>query len=83
MDPKQKLIQALLAEQTRLGLSQEQFAEKLGINRSTWNWVRGGVNNPGLRVLSGIVKSFPELNPVLIEYLEAYDPENDLLKRAS
>ncbi len=83
MNPKQRLIQALCEQQIKLGLTQEQFAEKLGINRSTWNWVREGINQPGLRVLAGVAKSFPELKNELIAYLETYSPETETQLRAS
>lgn len=77
MDQKQKLIKALSDEQKNLQLTDEQFAKLLGVNRTTWIWVKTGVNNPGLRVLAGVAKSFPELKVELIEYLEAYLPDSE------
>lgn len=83
MDPKEQLVKALSKKQEMLGLTHEQFADLLGVNRSTWDWVRKGVNNPGLRMLAGISKNFPDLQEEMVAFLKTYQAENESLVKVS
>jgi transcriptional regulator with XRE-family HTH domain len=79
-----QLIERLEQKRQALGLNHYQFSSRLGIRHGTWNWVRLGVANPGLRVLAGIVQAFPELNHEVITFLVNFkEVDEKSQKRAS
>lgn len=56
------LVAALIARQRDLDESDLLFAQRLGISRQTWQFIRTGVRVPGLRTVRGIRQAFPELS---------------------
>ena len=46
--------------QEKEGLTDKEFAGLLGVHRDTWAKVKGGVRNPGLQVLDGFDRQFPD-----------------------
>jgi transcriptional regulator with XRE-family HTH domain len=73
MNENYRLVQRLQKRQKQLNLNHVQFAAKLGVSRSAWNFVRTGQKPPGLIVLSGIVKAFPEMGKEVVFFLRTYD----------
>lgn len=43
------------------GISEAEFAKKIGVAHSTVNRVLNGKRNPGGKFISGVLKEFPEL----------------------
>lgn len=75
------LIQQLETKRTDAKLSGEQFADMLGIKRVTWWNIKTGGRSIGPTVLAKIIRTFPELKPQVLEYLEAY-PDKQQAKAA-
>lgn len=55
------LTEKLKAKQVREGLSDVAFSKKLGISRQTWAFVKGGTRKPGMKFLSAVIKTYPDL----------------------
>ena len=63
------LFQRLLDRQRQLRLSDRQFANLLGIPRSTWQLTRTGVRPVGRRVAVAALQTFPDLAPDVALFL--------------
>ena len=55
------LLDSLKTKQQELGLSDREFAEKLGVPRVTWTCTRLGYKRIGETILVAVVRAFPEL----------------------
>lgn len=66
-----KLIEATKVKQKASGLSDKRFASSLGIDRSTWSYLKSGKRNPGMKFLAAIAQNFPDLKPLID--VEIYD----------
>jgi len=55
------LLQKLIEKQKLEGLSDGKFALKLGISRQLWQATRTGKMRIGERLITGVLKAFPEL----------------------
>lgn len=55
------LIEKLKEIQTKEGLSDYKFAEKLGVSHQLWQMTRTSKRELGLAVLQGIIRAYPEL----------------------
>ncbi len=64
-----ELIVEIKALQERRKLSDRQFAISIGIDPSTWSYIKNGDNQPGVKVLSSIIRVYPELNTVILNYM--------------
>jgi transcriptional regulator with XRE-family HTH domain len=64
------LLKAVRELRENRGLSERQFALSIGIDPSTWSYIVSGGNNPGSKVLSGITRVYPELNTVVLNYMQ-------------
>lgn len=56
-----KLLDKIIAKQRQRGLSDRQFAELLGVPRSTWQLTRSGTVAMGPRVARAAHRTFPDL----------------------
>lgn len=63
------LRERLIARQRELGLSDREFAQLLGVPRSTWQLTRAGRKRVGPRIARAIIKAFPDLAPEAISFL--------------
>lgn len=63
------LVVKIQQVQKESGLSDGAFADKVGIDRSTWSYIKSGKRRPGARVLSAIMKHFPQLTLDIMNYL--------------
>jgi len=62
----QKLQDAARAE----GIEHDNaLAMKLGITQPMLTHIRVGRHKPGLKVLGGIIRNWPELEPAVLEYI--------------
>lgn len=55
------LLEALVSKQRARKLTDQQFADELGIPRSTWQLTRSGEKPLGPRVLRAVLHTYPEL----------------------
>ncbi len=63
------LIERLITRQRELGLTDGEFARRLGISRTLWWAIRTGQRAMGLRSLRGIVRAFPDLDDEVLAFL--------------
>lgn len=63
------LMDTLVAKQAELGLSDTDFAAKLGISRPLWSMIRDGKRKPGQKVVAGVMRAFPRLTDDALTYL--------------
>jgi transcriptional regulator with XRE-family HTH domain len=63
-----------------MGLSNSEFAEKVGITSSYASYLRNGGRLPSLLVFIRIIREFPTLNPV--EMMRAVEKGPDEFARA-
>jgi len=61
------LVDELIKRQKADGLSDGQFATKLGISRPLWWQVRSGHILPSRLFLQAVTRAYPELEPELLE----------------
>ena len=45
------------------GLTQAQFADRIGVGRASISHILNGRNNPGYDIISRILKKFPSISP--------------------
>ena len=62
------LLAELMGRQERLGESDAQFALRLGVSRSQWSKTKARKRRMADRVLAGVIRSFPDLEPVAWQY---------------
>lgn len=61
------LIETIKKYQQDKNLSDNQFAKLLGIDRSTWAYIKSGKRNPGMKFLRAIAHELPQLSPSIYE----------------
>lgn len=67
MNAERDIIEALKRKQEELGEIDDDFADRLGIERSTWQKIRTGVTtSPSKETLQGAGAAFPDLAPLLL-----------------
>ena len=62
-------VAALIERQERDCLSDQQFAEQLGVDRSYWFRVRRGDRRAARRLINGALRLDPSLAPLLADPL--------------
>ena len=62
-----KLIERLIDKQDEL--TDQAFAEQLGISRPAWSMLRRGLREPEADTLGRILKVFPDLAEDVFDYL--------------
>ena len=63
------LVRWLEARQKQLGLTDSAFARKVGIDQSTWWYIRHERRTVGRRVIRKILEAFPEDRDTIIDLL--------------
>lgn len=71
------LIRLLAERQEELGLSDGQFAERLGISKALWHLHRSGKREPALSLLQAVVQRFPELQAEVLMVLRNGSTEGE------
>jgi len=64
------LLEKLKEIQTREGLSDYKFSDKLGISHQLWQMTRTGKREIGLAVLQGTLRAYPELARDVLFFLQ-------------
>lgn len=65
MDENEKTAERLLEERRRLGLTQDEFAEKAGVSKRTHNYYESGARQPDSDYLSAIARIGADVQYVL------------------
>lgn len=63
------LLAKLIAKQEALNLSDQEFAQRLGIPRSTWQLTRTERKRLGPRIARRAMRAFPELTSEAASFL--------------
>jgi len=63
------LAETLEQRQQELGLSDGQFAQRLGISRPLWVATRTGQRAVALQLLRGVARAFPDLDAEILRFL--------------
>ncbi len=63
------LLEKLIDRQRSAGLSDRDMATRLGVSSPMWTMVRMGKANMGVRMLGGVVRSYPDLIPEVVFFL--------------
>lgn len=63
------LIEKLREIQTREGLSDYKFADKLGVSHQLWQMTRTDKREIGLTILQGTLRAYPELSREVLLFL--------------
>jgi len=63
------LVKGMSACQAKQHLSDAKFSKQLGINPSLWSTIKRGKREPGVKVLKGIARAYPELHLAILQYL--------------
>jgi transcriptional regulator with XRE-family HTH domain len=69
--PRDAVVKAAIDIQERHGLTGAEFAQQIGMSESAWNRVRRGERQPGVRMLQGIRRAFPETTELVMRVLFA------------
>lgn len=59
------LIEVIRQKQKQQGLTDEALSKLLGIDRSTWSYIKSGKRNPGLKFFTAVANQFPELKTLI------------------
>ncbi|HUW08799.1 MAG TPA: helix-turn-helix transcriptional regulator [Anaerolineae bacterium] len=70
------LIEAVCTHQEDTGLSDQRLAELLGIDGSTWSYIKAGKRAAGPKVLGSIARELPHLNHLIMDYITRTDNHN-------
>lgn len=62
------LIDLLRARQRDAGESDLRFAQRLGISRQMWGFLRTGERQPGPDTLQAIGRAYPDLMPQIVAF---------------
>lgn len=69
--PRDAVVRAAIEIQERHGWTGAEFAQRIGVSESAWNRVRRGERQPGMRMLQGIRRAFPETTELVMRVLFA------------
>lgn len=68
--PSDTLIDILRERQERAGLSEQDFAELLGVGKATWILIRQRNTKPGLKFIAAVIRKFPDLEDLVVAFLK-------------
>jgi len=74
------LVEAIKQKQGQAELTDGALSKLLGIDRSTWSYIKSGKRNPGMKFLSSVASIFPELKPLVDA--EIYDSSTPITTNA-
>lgn len=63
------LLARLIEKQRADDMSDAEFADRLGVPRSTWQLTRTGIKPLGLRVAQAAAITFPDLKALVVSFL--------------
>lgn len=63
------LLERLIQKQRDNNQTDEEFADFLGVPRSTWQLTRSGVKPVARRIAVAAAKTFPDLKPLVVSFL--------------
>lgn len=66
-----ELLSELIARQRREGLSERQFAQRIGVAPATWNEAKTGKRPVGLAIMRGALAAYPDLQAETLFLLRA------------
>ena len=69
MNKQQLLVKGITKCQNEKGLTDMAFAEIIGVNFSMMTLIKQGKRQPGVKVLRGLARYYPELNDLILNYL--------------
>lgn len=69
MEKQDGLIAKAAALQVARGLTDREMAQRMGIDRSMWTFLRNGRAQPGRKTLQGLLAGFPELTTDVLLFL--------------
>jgi len=72
------LIAAAVDHQRRVGLSDREMAHLLRIHRLHWWRVVHGLTPAGIKVVRGLLRVFPHLEPEVLAYLRGNGTEREV-----
>lgn len=72
-----QLIDAIKREQADRKLNDAELSRLLGFRQSVWSRIKRGERKPGLKFLTAIRKSLPNLKPLIWEYEEWLSEKKD------
>ena len=67
------LVRILEQRQEKEGQSHQEFADRLGISRVHWSYLRHGKRQPGDKVRGKAIKAFPELGDIHVSLFLSKD----------
>jgi lambda repressor-like predicted transcriptional regulator len=65
------LVEQLVAEQMKLGLSDRGFARHLGVSSALWMTTKQRKVRPGQKIIKSAIKKFPLLANDIVRHLAA------------
>ncbi len=71
------LIDELVIYQGSQGLTDTDFAQLLGVDRSTWSYVRRRIKQPGVDFLSAVAQKIPHLQLHVFNYVVSRNGKDD------
>jgi hypothetical protein len=69
------LLDKLIEKQLELKLSDQRFADRLGISRQLWTKTRQKQTPLGMSVLRGVLREFPSLTDDVLHTVASYKPK--------
>lgn len=72
-----EIVNRLIAIQQSLGMSEREFAKKLGISHGLWNQTKNGKARVNDTLLRGAMQAFPDLEEDVIKYRLAQLRQSD------
>lgn len=61
------LIEAVRQYQRDKKISDNQFSQLLGLDRSTWAYIKSGKRNPGIKFFRAIARELPQFKSLIYE----------------
>jgi hypothetical protein len=69
------LLERLIERQRKDELTDEEFAAVLGVSRQMWQKTRTEEQRIGEAILRGVTRAYPELQPLVLLFLQSDVPE--------
>ena len=63
------LTETLKKRQQKLQLDNAAFARRLGVSRAMWSSVKADRRAPGVHLLRGVTRAFPDLDAEVLAFL--------------
>lgn len=63
------LVETLIQEQEKRGMTDRAFAATLGIQRASWTLIRLGHRNLTEPIARAVIRAYPDLAPMAVAFL--------------